>query len=156
MTPSDIFKISSVLPLLVATIALFIDEQPITKDNAVNNHNDDDNNNNDIDNNLVSNQIQALWSAIKLPAVWKPTLFLFLWQATPTSGGAFLYFMTNELKMGPEFLGQIRFITSIASFVGVWTYQKYLRDVSLFTLFYLLCLLQHAYACVCYKSSIEK
>merc|ERR1712157_521790 len=69
------------------------------------------------------------WSAIKLPAVWKPTLFIFLWQSTPTSGAAFLYFMTNELKMGPEFLGQVRFLTSLASFLGIWTYQKYLRDV---------------------------
>merc|ERR1712174_154560 len=37
--------------------------------------------------------------------------------------------MTNELGMGPEFLGRVRLITSLASLLGVWAYQKYLRNV---------------------------
>lgn len=162
MGPTNVFKITAILPLLVASIALFINEEPIGKLNpntksdytngdessntgfmvemkpATSNHNpastitpNQSNLNNDgispIDG--VSNQIESLWEAIKEPAVWKPALFLFLWQSTPTSEGAFLYFMTNDLGFGPEFLGRVRLVTAVASLLGVWGYQKFLREV---------------------------
>lgn len=79
----------------------------------------------------LKEQIEMLWRAIQMPSVWKPALFLFLWQSTPTSDGAFLYFMTNDLGLGPEFLGRVRLATAVASFVGVWGYQTYLRQVSI-------------------------
>ena len=79
----------------------------------------------------LKEQIQTLWKAIQMPSVWKPALFLFLWQSTPTSDGAFLYFMTNDLGLGPEFLGRVRLATAVASFFGVWGYQKFLRQVSI-------------------------
>lgn len=78
-------------------------------------------------NRSITGQIQSLWQAIQEPSLWKPALFLFLWQSTPTSEGAFLYFMTNDLGMGPEFLGRVRLVTAAASLVGVWGYQKFLR-----------------------------
>ena len=80
----------------------------------------------------VMEQVNALWSAIKNPGVWKPALFLFLWQSTPTGEGAFLYFMTNDLGFGPEFLGRVRLVTAASGLVGVWVYQKYLRTVSFY------------------------
>ncbi|CAB9525633.1 biopterin transporter 1, chloroplastic [Seminavis robusta] len=77
----------------------------------------------------VKGQIQALWDAIRQPSIWKPTLFLFLWQSTPTSDGAFLFFMTDELGFGPEFLGRVRLVTAGASLVGVWLYNRFLKTV---------------------------
>lgn len=162
--PTDVFKITAALPLIVASIALFINEEPIQKtqnydeeyeeSNMKRKHNSSGyivemqpepstsiissipistnsikysgNEENAIG---VSEQIQSLWKAIKEPAVWKPALFLFLWQSTPTSEGAFLFFMTNDLGFGPEFLGRVRLVTAIASLVGVWGYQKFLREV---------------------------
>ena len=151
--PTDVFKITAVLPLLVALIALFIDEEPTasvtvpTENKKQMQLEQQSDKINDIDTSViatsmggsgevavatppvVSDQIQSLWSAIKEPAVWKPALFLFLWQSTPTSDGAFLYFMTNDLGFGPEFLGRVRLVTAAASLVGVWGYQKFLREV---------------------------
>lgn len=158
MTATNVFAITAILPLLVAVIAFFIQEEPIqTKDTpmtttkntlststvidfqpemsnlipsmAVPNANEstasipDDKN--------VFQQVQALWQAIQEPKLWKPALFLFLWQSTPTSEGAFLYFMTNDLGMGPEFFGRVRLVTAAASLVGVWGYQKFLRTTSI-------------------------
>ena len=165
MGPRDIFAITAALPLLVALIAFFIDED-------VNEGNDDAKmksadpstatiefqpeksnffpsipalsglsnnmeietidrtiNSDEKEESLVQQQVKALWEAIKVPAVWKPALFLFLWQSTPTSEGAFLYFMTNDLGLGPEFLGRVRLVTAAASLVGVWGYQKFLRTI---------------------------
>lgn len=79
----------------------------------------------------LKGQAQALWEAFKQPSIWKPTLFLFLWQSTPTSDGAFLYFMTDDLGFGPEFLGRVRLITAGASLLGVWLYNSYLKQVAI-------------------------
>ncbi len=183
MGPLDVFKITAVLPLLVATIAFFISEEPIRNAPTGRDYTEEtklgfgvemqpetsntmsnlpisaslskssssssttintatpegesreavivtNESTSSMGENQVSEQIKSLWNAIKEPAVWKPALFLFLWQSTPTSEGAFLYFMTNDLGFGPEFLGRVRVVTAVASLVGVWGYQKFLRSVS--------------------------
>jgi folate/biopterin transporter len=116
MTPRQVFGITAILPFLVTLISFQIQES--TSENT----------------NVEANgpeQIQNLISAIRQPSIWKPALFLFLWQSTPTSDGAFLYFMTEDLGMGPEFLGRVRLVTALASLVGVWVYQTYLRNISI-------------------------
>jgi len=62
-------------------------------------------------------------------AIWLPTLFLFIWQATPSSDTAFFYFTTNELKFNPEFLGTIKFFASWAGLLGVWIFQRFFKSV---------------------------
>ena len=42
-----------------------------------------------------------------------------------------LYFMTNDLGFGPEFLGRARLVSAAATLVGVWGYQKFLRTVAI-------------------------
>jgi hypothetical protein len=66
---------------------------------------------------LVS-QGQALWGAVKQKHILLPTLFVFLWQSTPTADTAMFYFYTNELHFTPEFLGRVRLAGSIASLAG--------------------------------------
>lgn len=123
MGPEEVFRLTAILPLAVAVTASFIDEVPVST-------NDAKDGNEITDEPTMLSQLSSLRDAITLPSVWKPTLFLLLWRATPTSDGAFLFFMTDDLHMGPELLGRVRFVTSLASFVGVWGYQKYLRTVS--------------------------
>lgn len=126
MKPQDIFQIAAFLPFVVAMIAFLIDEQPITKATTTNAEGqvvvvEDD------PLSGITAQVQSLWSAIKQPAIYKPALFLFLWQSTPTSDGAFLYFLTDDLGFGPEFLGRVRLITAGAGLLGVWIYNTYLK-----------------------------
>jgi len=122
MGPTQIFLLTSALPMIVAFIAFFVDDRKKQDPR--------DKGSNSLEYMNLYKQIQILWSAVKEPAVWKPTLFLFLWQSTPTSEGAFFYFMNNELNLGPEFFGRVRLIVSVASLVGVWLYQNVLRSVS--------------------------
>jgi folate/biopterin transporter len=116
MTPRDVFRITAVLPFLVTLISFQIQESPSENTTVEANR---------------PQQIQILISALRQPSIWKPALFLFLWQSTPTSDGAFLYFMTDDLGMGPEFLGRVRLVTAVASLVGVWAYQTFLRNISI-------------------------
>jgi len=116
MSPRQVFGLSALLPLMVSTIAFWIKEEEgtTTQEPSMD---------------AVTDQVKALWSALKQPNIWKPALFMFLWQSTPSSSSAFLYFMTNELGFGPEFLGRAKLVTNLSSLVGVWLYQKYLRTV---------------------------
>jgi len=116
MTPQQVFGITAILPAIVAFIAFFItEEESLIKSN--------------LGIKGIQTQTQSLWKAIQSPLIWKPALFVFLWQSTPTSDGAFLFFMTNDLHFGPEFLGRVRLVTSAAALIGVWGYQQFLRTV---------------------------
>ena len=83
----------------------------------------DDDKNMIIDN--VKEQVELLYGAFKQPGIWRPALFIFLWQATPTSDGTFFYFLSNDLHLSPEFMGRVCLITSVVGLVGVWLYQQF-------------------------------
>ena len=117
-----VFAITAVFPLLVSAAAFLISEEPVTSGDEEGKA-------------VVKDQIQQLWQALKQKAIWMPTLFLFLWQCTPTAESAFFYFSTNELGFTPEFLGRVRLVTSLASLVGVWLFQRFLKTIPFRTIF---------------------
>lgn len=140
------FGIASLLPLLVALMSLSIDEEPYEKrnmsdistaSNGFELENDTESNNLD----SIRDQISALWDALRQPSIFKPVLFIFLWQATPTSEGAMLYFLTNDIGFGPELLGRVRLVTAASSLFGVWLYQKTLRTVPIKDVLVRICIL---------------
>lgn len=112
---SFIFSITATFPLLVCGVAWWINEQPAPHgENRLA---------------MVKTQGRNLWWAIRQKAIWLPTLFIFFWQATPSSDAALFFFTTNELGFEPEFLGRVRLVTSLAALVGIWIYQRFLRAV---------------------------
>jgi folate/biopterin transporter len=110
-----VFGFTAVFPLLVSIAALWIGEEPIAAADG--------------GQTIVKDQVRQLWQALSQKSIWMPTLFLFLWQCTPTADSAFFYFSTNELGFTPEFLGRVRLVTSLASLLGVWVFQRFLKDV---------------------------
>lgn len=147
MKPQDIFALTAILPFLVAAIGLWIDEDPVSNTKTAINPSSSSIANinggaiattNDADAQDatdpfmgVKSQIDSLWQAIKKPEIYKPAAFIFLWQSTPTSEGAMLFFMTDDLGFGPEILGRVRFIGAFASLFGVWLYNTYLKTKSI-------------------------
>jgi folate/biopterin transporter len=127
MSPRQVFGIASFLPLLVMGMSLLIDEKPMGKDLVTNGAATEKLESDSFE--AIKQQISSLWEALCQPSIFKPVLFIFLWQATPTSEGAMLYFLTNDIGFGPEFLGRVRLITAASSLFGVWLYQKTLRTV---------------------------
>jgi folate/biopterin transporter len=116
----SIFLITASFPLLVSVTALLIQE---SKTDTSPNWAD------------TKQQIRQLKTAIANKQIWLPVGFVFLWQATPSSDSAFFFFSTNELGFEPEFLGRVRLVTSIASLVGVWLFQRFLKTISLRRIF---------------------
>jgi folate/biopterin transporter len=109
-----VFGITALFPLIVSAVAWLIVEVPVTEPP---------------DWRIVRQQLAQLRRAITQRNIWMPTAFLFLWQVTPTSEASFFFFSTNELGFQPEFLGRIRLVTSFASLVGIWLFQRFLKTV---------------------------
>jgi folate/biopterin transporter len=135
MSPRQVFGIASFLPLLVAGMSLLIEEVPVQRKVA----SGSSTTNGSVLANFIESesmasikqQISSLSASLSRPSLFKPVLFIFLWQATPTSEGAMLYFLTNDIGFGPEFLGRVRLVTAASSLFGVWLYQKLLRRVEI-------------------------
>ena len=110
-----IFAITAAFPLIVCGVAWLISEDPVTEKSNFK---------------VVLDQVRLLKGAVSQKVIWMPALFLFLWQATPTADSAFFFFSTNELGFQPEFLGRVRLVTSFASLIGIWVFQRFLKEVS--------------------------
>jgi folate/biopterin transporter len=113
-TTRTVFAVTAAFPLIVSAVAWLISESRVTQP---------------MDWAIVRNQLQQLRQAVTQKSIWLPTAFLFLWQATPTAESAFFFFTTNELGFEPEFLGRVRLVTSLASLVGIWLFQRFLKAV---------------------------
>lgn len=110
-----VFAITATFPLIVAAVAWLIAESRLEEQP---------------DWQAVTHQLRLLRQAVTQKAIWLPTAFLFVWQATPTAESAFFFFSTNELGFRPEFLGRVRLVTSIAALIGIWLFQRFLKNVS--------------------------
>lgn len=115
LSSSQVFEITATFPLIVSAVAWLITEEKVSKAEAKESP--------------VKGQIEQLWGALKQKQVWLPIAFLFVWQATPTADSAFFFFSTNELGFEPEFLGRVRLVTSFASLMGIFLFQRYLKTV---------------------------
>jgi folate/biopterin transporter len=114
LTSQTVFLITACFPLLVVAVAWLIVEQPVKNEQELN---------------PVSQQFQQLWQTIKQKSILAPVAFIFFWQATPSADSAFFFFTTNELGFSPEFLGRVRLVTSVAALIGIWLYQRWLKQI---------------------------
>eukprot|EP00249_Psilotum_nudum_P020132 c27576_g3_i2 orf=322-2052(+) len=135
-----VFGVTALLPLMTSAVAGLVGEESVTFHSII--CQNDDKEVKDLSmaksSFLDSGKLQLfyLWQTVKEPAILFPTMFIFLWQATPTSDSAMFFFMTNKLGFGPEFLGRVRLITSVASLAGVGIYNGFLKGVPLRRMFY--------------------
>jgi folate/biopterin transporter len=120
LTIRNIFLITATFPLLVLITATLIQDAKVAMPQNFG---------------AAKSQLQKIRVALSQKAIWLPVLFVFLWQATPSSDSAFFFFSTNDLGFGPEFLGRVRLVTSVASLVGVWAFQRFLKAVPLRQIF---------------------
>lgn len=126
-----VFGVTALLPLITSAVAVLVKEQCVLSPARV-------------ENVLLGNpsflessrdSIIMLWKAVRQPNIFLPTVFIFLWQATPQSDSAMFYFTTNKLGFTPEFLGRVKLVTSVASLVGVGLYNGFLKNVPLRKIF---------------------
>ncbi|KAA8527621.1 hypothetical protein F0562_034984 [Nyssa sinensis] len=126
-----VFGVTALLPLLTSAVAVLVKERPML--GAARGQNLT----------LASpgflesskENIIQLWDTVRQPNVFLPTVFIFLWQATPQSDSAMFFFTTNKLGFTPEFLGRVKLVTSVASLLGVGIYNGFLKNIPLWKIF---------------------
>ncbi len=114
----NVFFITGALPLLTSFLAILITEE--ATDHA-----------------LFS--LRETWSKIRRamsPDLLWAIAFVFVWRATPSSGGGLSYFMIDELHFDAEFFGRLSLIGNFMSILGVLIFRKWLLNRSLRTLFF--------------------
>ena len=111
-----IFLITASFPLLVSVTALLIHDPKVQST---------------LSGTAARLHFGQIKTAFSQKQIWLPVAFVFLWQSTPSSDSAFFFFTTNDLGFQPEFLGRVRLITSIASLIGIWMFQRFLKSVPL-------------------------
>ncbi|CAL5209671.1 unnamed protein product [Lathyrus oleraceus] len=126
-----VFGVTALLPLLTSAVAVLVKEQPTlgTATGQAFSFPQPE---------FLESSKQSiiqLWVSVRQPSIFLPTLFIFLWQATPQSDSAMFYFNTNSLGFTPEFLGRVKLVTSIASLLGVGLYNGFLKNVPLRKIF---------------------
>ncbi|KAM7255713.1 hypothetical protein ACFE04_008611 [Oxalis oulophora] len=76
--------------------------------------------------------ITSMFETIKLPGVWKPSLYMFLSLALSISTHEGQFYWYTDPKAGPafsqEFVGFVYAMGALASIIGVIIYQKNLKD----------------------------
>jgi Na+/melibiose symporter-like transporter len=115
----NVFLITGSLPLLTSLFALLIDERPSEPD--------------------MTFSFKDTWQSIRsalTPALLWSIAFLFIWRATPTSGGALSYFLIDELHFTPEFFGRLALVSYVTAIVGIVVFRKLLLSLPLKWLFF--------------------
>jgi len=116
--PRNVFFITGTLPLFTSALALIITEDKT--DFAV-------------------FSLQETWTKFKhaftRDLLWA-IVFVFIWRATPSSGGGLSYYMIDELGFDAEFFGRLSMISHAMSIVGILFFRKFLLNVSLRKLFF--------------------
>ncbi len=114
----NVFFITGTLPLVTVIFSLLVLEGPLPESDF---------------------SIRKVWKQFKgalSPGLLWSAAFLFVWRATPTSGGAFNYFLIDELHFTPEFFGRLAFISHVTGIIGVVVFRKLLLNVPLKKLFF--------------------
>jgi MFS family permease len=114
----NVFFVTGILPLCTAAFALFMAEELSL-----------------IDQFSLSETWRKFKTALNPAIIWS-ALFLFVWRATPSSGGAFNFFLIDELHFSPEFFGWLSFLSHGMGIIGVLAFRKFLLSVSLKKLFF--------------------
>lgn len=116
--PRNVFFITGALPLLTSVLAIVLKEDKTD---------------------FPTFSFKETWNTFK-NALTKDLLwaiaFVFIWRATPSSGGGLSYFMIDELGFDAEFFGRLSMISHAMGIVGVLIFRKWLLAVSLRKLFF--------------------
>lgn len=119
----NVFFVTGALPLFTTIFALTVREGPLP-DSCF--------------------SLKSVWRQFRsalTPALLWSALFLFLWRSTPTSGGAFSYYLIDELKFTPEFFGRLALVSNVTGIVGIVVFRKFLLNLRLKTFFFWLMVL---------------
>ena len=135
----QVFLIASCLPFMVAVMSNLLPEKKMSQEERIRlqqqQETEDETEGLVLESNKKKNAkfnadtYSKIKAFVSQPTIYKPIGFLLLFLITPSAGSVMFYFYTNELGFAPEFMGQLRLANSCASVLGIYIFNKYLRNV---------------------------
>ena len=83
----------------------------------------------------VAEQLSQIIGFVKRPDIFSPIAFIFLFMVIPTTSDAMFFYYTNKLKFAPEFMGRLKMAYGLASIVGIYSYNRWLKNVNFKSIF---------------------
>lgn len=77
-----------------------------------------------------------LWNFLRKKEILKPIIFILVFTSIPSIASPMFYFYTNVLNFTPEFMGQLRVISAVASAFAVLLYNCFLKLVKFKNIFF--------------------
>ncbi|CAK91417.1 unnamed protein product (macronuclear) [Paramecium tetraurelia] len=112
-----IFKITSIFPLILAGIAVFVKEKKYSKDEP------------EKDKIKTVESLKLFSKFVSQPVIYRPILLIMVFMSSPSISTAMFYFYTNVLQFGPDFIGELRLSYSICSILSAYLFNRFLRHV---------------------------
>ena len=82
----------------------------------------------------LKNKLSLFYTFLKMETIYKPVIFIFLYTITPSYNDPLFFFYTNVLKFAPITIGRLKVVYGIATILGIWFYNKFLRTVGFKTI----------------------
>lgn len=111
--PRNVFWITGALPLLTSALSFSIAENPVSHQ---------------------AGMLKETWRSVRGAFnrdLLIGVLFLFVWRATPSSGGALSYYEIDVLGFSPEFFGRLSMLSYAMGIIGVLIFRKTLLHIPL-------------------------
>jgi len=109
------FIVAAAFPLLILVMTAFLVREPSGRADRV----------------ALRDTWQAVRAALGQRSVWLVASFVFLFNFTPSFGPAFLFYQTDVLGFGQQYIGMLDSVSAVASVVGALLYVPLSRGLPL-------------------------
>ena len=119
-----VFYLSAIIPLITATITLFIKE-PLNFKLEYSHYNTIQ---------LLKIKIKKILKILSQKKILYPLIFLMLMNAMPKIATTMFFFEVNKLGFQPEFFGKLALFSSVSSLLGILLYNQKFKSIQLRTI----------------------
>jgi len=123
MSDRHVFLICGGLPLTLVFLALIIPDKKVEGQAS-----------SEAESKKFRAVAQELYKTVMLPDIFYPTMFIFLLNATPSTGSAWFYFYSSKPPLGlgfsSEFLGTVNVVGSVCNLAAVLLFQTFLKKTA--------------------------
>jgi len=96
-----------------------------------------------------SENVDSIWRAVQLNSIWKPMIFVYVWNILPNDGDAWVnYLMGPELRFTEDMYSYILAIGTASGALGAFLYKTCLRNTGLHCIFYSTIIISALLSCI--------
>jgi predicted MFS family arabinose efflux permease len=120
VSKQTIFAVTAIFPLSLVFLSFLVHEEPRARSEE----------GEESEELTPRMQAKRIADALRRKEIWGPMLFVFLLMIAPSSQSAFFFFLTNDLKLEPSFMGTLSLVEGVSSLLGLTFYNVYLKKFS--------------------------